>query len=203
VKRVCWFFVYLLVVFIPCSASADWPAGENLLGLYSADDGTGYNHIDVGVGPFTIYLVATGITDPIGMVEWGARITWDTPVDLYIPFPQPGWPAYAPVPDEYCAFCCGHDIDSPLPVIDDVVLLAALNFLVGCPGVEAYFYLHACDDSPVPGLMYYRGASNPDLPLPLGWTTGGEGYPDFSLNLGPITPVVDAGSWGAVKQLYR
>ena len=49
---------------------AEYPPGDNLLEIYTQDDGTGYCDLGIVTGVVTLHLTATGLTDPSGISGW-------------------------------------------------------------------------------------------------------------------------------------
>jgi hypothetical protein len=65
---------FMLVVGL-CSGPA---SGGDVLGIYTADDGTGVSWLgtqtDPAMGPQTVYLIVTEVSDPAGIHGWECHV---------------------------------------------------------------------------------------------------------------------------------
>ena len=186
----------LILAAFPCLAV--WPPGEDLLGLYTADDGTGYTNVDVAGGNIDIYLVATGLTEPSGIAGWECSLSWTDDPSLFFGSCELVGDAVnaSQIQGDFVV-----DLSIPLPRREDAsVALAKITFLVF--GVVGHVWLHPAHESSAPGFMVYRHGDDPDRLHRFRWASSGEQNPVFSFNTG-FTDLVCATHWGEVKFRYR
>jgi hypothetical protein len=183
-------------------ARADWPEGDNVLGLYSANDGTGFAHIGTPsapvTGPYTIYLVATGMTDPSGVFGWECHVIVPGTV-FFTGVVYSGQAINVAVAPDFAV-----GLASALPVdANGAIVLATLSFFV--QGLAGELFLHPTTVPSVPGCMTYALGSDPGIILCFHWARGDQNTPVFGFNTGPLTPPIPIanGTWGLVKGLYR
>jgi hypothetical protein len=184
------------MVMLPVAGFAEPPVGDDLLGIYSAPDGCGQDHIDLAAGAFTVHLCITGITCPDAIDGWECAIGCSGELAL-ISMDLKGGTNLATFPE----FAIG--MPAPLYPSGDLIDLASLTFLFA--GGLAYLYLHPLSDPTLPGCMTYHPDSTGAEPVCLGWSSGKQSRPVFGINSGPLGIVIPTAgkSWGAVKALFR
>jgi len=195
----------IAIITFATASFASWPPGIDKMGLYSADDGTGYCNLDVGVGPITIYLVLTGCSIGAGVHGWECRFTYTLSAGLF----EGAATLYGSainigtLPD----YIVG--LSAPLPRAgDDSVVLATFGFLAGAADIENEFFLGPVSIPSIPGaadMIFAAGDDEGNLLLAHP-ANGDYANPAFQINLGPLTPTpvpTENETWGGVKNLYR
>lgn len=196
--------VFLLVMSFgllhPATIGAIPPPGNDLLGIYTTDDGMGIAHHDIQQGMFTAYLCITGCTEPSGVSGWECRVVLEGDAYL-IGMLVYGGAIVLPVEVPYIIV----GLNEPqLPDRYGLVPLAAIDFFVIDSG-EAFIYLKRTGYPTPPGTMAYWRGNDPDSHVELGWSSGAEDLPVFGINTGSLTPPIPVAreTWGSVKLLYR
>ena len=197
------------LLLLAAAAIAVPPAGPDILGLYTAEDGSGFANIDApAYGYVDIHMLLSGCSSACGLAGWECAIEMPEQV-----FPMSwtlngeavniaGSPSFYDGPE----FAVG--LSRPCPRTD-CMLLCTLRVIV-MSEEPAYFYLHPVSSRPsIPGAMAYaRGTDIAEL-RPMGWSSGREDMAVFGINTGPLphadggTIAVVSATWGAVKNAYR
>ncbi|MFH1843920.1 MAG: hypothetical protein ABIF77_12010 [bacterium] len=182
---------------------AAMPRGQNTMGMYTADDGTGVANRDANANTIVrAYLVVTRPTAD-SLQGWECKI--EVP-DNVIPTQ---WKIYGIRPINIASppdFAVG--LAEPINCLN-ITVIAHCEFLVMTTD-PAYFYLHPVSVRPsLPGLMIYAVGNDPGTFVSMQWSSGSESYAIFGINTGPL-PHIDGGhintesqSWGSVKMMYR
>lgn len=197
-NKALWFVPALLL--LAASASGDPPDGADMLGFYTADDGSGLANVNAEVGEqITIFMCLTGCSAEAGVYcwEWFVEVPSGVTIFSYMYWGcAEDWGCF---PD--CSFClmCG-----PLEC-EDIVPVGTFTFIVTDPGPQ-YFYLHPPSNPSIPDAMAYLDANfeiHPMVP-----SSGREDCAVFGVNTGPLdcdgnTISVEAMSWSVVRELYE
>jgi hypothetical protein len=181
-------------------AVADVPPGSDLVGIYTAPDGSGLANQDVP--PFsvtTVYLCLTGCQFS-SVYGWELRIRvedigsgisvnqWDIQGDGTNGDMEPGFAVV---------------FDTPLlENASGIIVLMAIEIFVMDSG---YFYLELPTVPSIPDNMAMLDGSDPGNLQPIHHPLDDLELPVFGINTGPLNPQIatDTGSWSAVKGLFR
>jgi hypothetical protein len=194
---------------LAAAAYAVPPAGPDILGLYTAEDGSGFANLDAPAYSYVdIHMLLTGCSSACGLAGWECAVELPEQV-----FPVSwtlngeainiaGPPSFLDGPE----FAVGLTMPCPR---SDCMLLCTLRVLV-VSAEPAYFYLHPASSRPsIPGAMVYARSTDIAELRPMGWSSGREDLAVFGLNTGPL-PHADGGTiavvpatWGEVKNAYR
>lgn len=200
-KGIVFYLSIWLCLLVSATGLADWLPGEDVLGIYSAPDGTGFISAG-GNGYVSVYLVATGVSQPSGMARWECSISWtDHPgAVFYLGFELLGDAVnVSQVEGDF-----NVELAQPLlPMPDGSIALATINFMIFGAVVEVY--LHPAHASSDPGYMVFAQGDDPEILHRFSWSQYDERCPVFYFN--GITwdcfiPTARI-SWGAVKALYE
>jgi hypothetical protein len=192
-----------LFLFVASIAAAEWPRGENVLGLYtSTDQATARANITQSAGPFSTYLVATGLTATAGVVGWECMVEWDEDASFFASqqtlygdaLNVATWPEFA----------VGILKPGVVPDGNGAAVLAQFDWL-SFTTAQLYMHLHPNKNPSSPGNMIYVDASDVGEFIPLSWSSGDEANAVFGVNTGPLDPQVptEDETWGSVKNMYR
>jgi len=166
----------------------------DLVGIYSANDGTGTTSITLAPGfanSATAYVCLTGIADPQGVAGYEFSIEGTDFTDGVIvtswnmtwgPGSQYGPLNVSSAPD----FIVGQNI--PLPHAQDICLMS-FTFFVTDSNPKAFRIHPAIAKQSIPGKGAYIGQSDIGNIIPLKFASGDEFAPAFTINsLGSATP---------------
>ena len=193
--------VVLVSLLLPMTGAALPPPGENLVGLYTADDGTGFANLNCDLGQREIYLLMTGCAEPGGISGWELRVN----------LPDHVLVLYWQIHGQYCSDPTPPDLAIGLAIPfpqTDVILLLTMAVLVQdtTPG---FVFLGPVSWPSIPGEMCFAAGDNPGNLQPLIPSSGDHSLPVFGFNTGPL-PHLDrptipnqCRTWGAVKVLYK
>jgi hypothetical protein len=195
--------VLALVAAVLTPATAPARPSTDVLGIYTADNGTGLANRDAVFGTqITAYIVLSGCSTPEGISGWECSLVLPTGVIMGAPILTPGAINVGTSPD----FAVG--LPAALPR-SSFMRLATLNFFI-LSGDPLYFKVRPISPNPTrPGCIVYAGGDDPGHIVIMNYSSGSETLPVFGINTGPLYHV-DGGtipttgsSWGAVKSLYR
>lgn len=186
------------------------PPGEDLLGIYTEEDGSGFANLDANSGAIIrIHLILTNCSSPCGLSGWECSV--EVPAQAMVLQWQLNGPAIN-IAGGAPGFIGGPDfavgLFSPIPCAE-AIWLCTLEVLV-LSDDPAYFKLHPVPAAPsISGAMAYARTSCIGELRALGWSSGSEDYAVFGINTGPLPhyqgghiPVVTK-SWGSVKKMYE
>lgn len=189
-----------LSLLLASAGFADWPPGTDLLGMYTADDGSGFANVDVAGGNIDVYLVVTGVSESSGLQGWECLITFtDDPSIFWGSVQYNGQVINVATPPEFAV-----GIAAPLPRgADGSIWLAKITFLVF--GAEGRCWLQPNTTPSVPGAMVYVKGDDVGVFIEMGYSSGDEADAVFGFNTGPLTPPIatEGSTWGNVKDMYR
>ncbi len=202
-STVCLCVTVLLLAGAAASPAAP-PPGDDIIGLYTAGDGSGFDRYE-GAGPTVrVYIVYSGLTGTgiggwetnveqvgAGVLFLSATLLGTGPVNLFT----------APV------FQVGLDVPMTSPGPYGTFAVASLNYFVTNPSAPTALLLNAIPDTswpedPGPG---YADAEDVGLLIRCTPSSGSQVDPSFGFWTDPFCcgPPVEPWSWGAVKGLYR
>ena len=172
-----------------------------MLGIYSAADGTGFSNIDASTGPLTLYLVATGLTDPSGIQGWECSV--HIPAESLDQIFLTGIGGYGGIPWYNPPEITIGLITPLLPDGSGAIVLNELYFFFVSGSVK--IWLRPVTRPSIPGAMVYVPGLYPIEYRPFNWSSGDVDKPVFGINTGPLTPPISSenATWGGMKALYR
>lgn len=191
--------VFCTILVWPLAAAlSSPPPGVDIIGIYTAPDGTGRDNVDVD-GMVDVYLVASGIETELGLCGWECIV--GVPGTVFLGGASlVGQAVNVVEPPEFVV-----GLAEPLFPVNGIVHLATLTFIV--PDVVACLWI-PCSMLPAPwsppGVPGYAicGSAEPHALTP---SSGACGECIFGFNTGPLGIVTASApaSWGSVKRLYR
>ncbi len=188
-----------------CSAAIALPApGDDIIGLYTESDGSGFAHYE-GAGPqVAVYIVYSGLSTPSGGLSG-----WETNVEqvgggiMFLNATLLGTGAInlfqAPV------FQVGLGVPMTTPGPDGTFAVASLNYFVTNPTDPTTLLLNAIPNTswpedPGPG---YADAENVGILQRCTPSSGSQTDPSFGFWTGPLAIPAEEATWGGVKGMYR
>jgi hypothetical protein len=199
----------ILIAALGAPLQAAPPPGADVLGIYTADDGTGYAHARAAVfSEVVAHLVLSGCTSPDGVAGWECTI--DVPPNCMVTswdlrgpcLNIAGAPSFVAGPD----FAVGLFVPVPR---EEVILLCSMEILVQS-AEPAYFHLRPLVLVPtMPGCMCYSRGNEIGELVRMRWSSGSVDLPVFGINTGPLhhvsgrTIATVPATWGEVKAMYR
>jgi hypothetical protein len=185
---------------LPGITAAEAPRTEDVLGIYTTQDGTGPVHLDVFSGSVTVFLVATHLSRPWGLNGWECHLLGDWEVIPGIFYGGGILMGQAINISAFPDFAVG--LSQPLfPDAEGSVCLASFTFIFFGPEIMELFLAPALQPS-LPGLMCYAATGDPGMLIPFHWSSGDASMPVFGFNTTPPIPASTPCSWGAIKSLY-
>jgi len=178
-------FLFVIPLFlIVCGNPAQAQGHNDLLGLYSAPDGTGSSRMEIAPNTYgKIYLCVRNGTDLLGAWAWECLL--DIPGNMVVyqwdmtwGYNNPYGPLNIATPPE---FIVGVGVN---PILhDEFICLMTIYFFVtdSNPG---HIYLHPCSMPSIPDHPVYVGGFSPGNLLALDWACGAEQVPAFVINGG-------------------
>lgn len=164
------------LLFLFGGAAALGQGTEDLIGIYTAPDGTGVSHMDAIVGPiYTVYVCVDNGSRLAGISGWELTISHS-----YNVVPH-GWDIQGTNPLNIGSppdFMVG--LQYPLPYADPNCILI-FDFFVTDTN-PAWFSVDPCPWPSIPDHPVYADGADPGIVVALDWYSGGDAYPDFQIN---------------------
>jgi hypothetical protein len=196
-----WIMLLALGAIVAASAAmAQEDPGRNGIGLYLTSYGCG-TCCSTPATTFPIYLVATNVSAPSGIIGWEMEISWDGPAideDYTIETVNGQYLNFETEPK----FSVGLTV--PLPNPSTFILLMTMEITVESTTEPVTFYIdglrfaHSLPER-VPA---YAAGNNPANIVELKQSTGGADYPVLTLN-GDCAVANEEMAWSSVKDLFR
>jgi hypothetical protein len=187
----------------------DFPPGDHIVGIYTANDGTGYAHTDpTPFVPVELYLVVSGIP------EGGMVMGWELFIDLQMPaswfvlqWTLMGAALNVKDPPEFAV-----GVNPGMPSENGSAVLMNITLLPGSSDT-AFWRFDILQSVPpsVPDEIVYV-LDDPGNLVPMTPSSGSKDRAVFGFNLGPgvVMPheerpaiPVEQSTWGGVKDLYK
>lgn len=192
-----WKTILCLVVFLAGMGWANAQGTSDLIGIYTADDGTGANYMDANLyQPYTVYLCVENASEVSGIIAWECNI--ETTSGLMVLAWDLTWGKYATsgplnigTPPDFIVGVGKTPLEN-----SDCINLMSITYMVTDPSPQ-YFWIHP---SPVPSLPdhpVYIPNHNIGLLKPLYWESGDEIHPAFAVNTEALELSTDAVSVAA------
>ncbi len=149
---------------------------EDLIGIFTSDDGTGLSHMDAIVGPtYTLYVCLLNGSAAAGIAGWEMTISYSSNVVAYNWNIQGTNPLNIGTPPD---FIVGYQYPKPF---DDPNCILTFDFFVTDTN-PAWFSIDPCPWPSIPGYTCYVDGANIGLLIPMNWYSGGDQYPEFQIN---------------------
>ena len=194
------FFLYSLFPLV--SSNADYPPGDDKIGIYTEPDGTGYNNLDAEVGEHSIYLLLTGCSSPSGISGWECNFIH--PVGHFLlAFQIEGLGTDIGIENEHIV-----ELTQPFPQAA-VILLATLTYFITSESLTGIIWLDTVDNPIIPEHISYRQGDNYGIAHIMIPSSGELNCLIFGFNSGPLPDcddppdAVSCATWGGVLTLYR
>ena len=195
-----WLVSAALIVCQQYAIPADVPVGTNLVGIYTATDGTGLNNADITqYTSGTFYLCITGC-EFTSILGWELRIRNEAAggtmgVNVSAWNINGSWVNADSPP----GFAVG--LASPLPqnASSIIVPMSIDVFVLG----QAYFYLELPTAPSIPGNMAMLDGDDVGHIVAIHHPLDDLRCPVFGINTVPIIDPIETATWGAVRRLWR
>ena len=197
-----------LTLLVGTASAQVWPhPGEDLLGIYSTNDGAGFANFDITGGSKTIYLIATRTTGSGGISGWECHLTgdWDSNANIF--FGGETLSGQALNVSAFPDYSVGLGTSLP-PDGNGNIVLAAWTFIFFAEEVMELF-LGPANQPSHPGTPVYAAGDNPGDLRDFEVSSGDINNACFGFNTGPLphtiypTIPVTQETFGGVKNLYR